>query len=162
MPRKLSDRENLLAEGVNLPQRGRIADVITGRQWIVGWRAQSAFSVFDGANLVFQFNTSGCLRRVYINDRKLVAHQGRLAVLTRRFDVARRMTHDSQTLSIEEQDRVILQLRESASELKQLLADGQARIETIGITPKLLIDQVTVWIRNVNCVDIAHGPGIVG
>lgn len=162
MTRKLSDREDLLVEGVNLPERGRVTDLSSARQWIVGWREQSALSLFDGPDQVFQFNTSGRLRRVFLDGQKLAASAGRLTRLTQRAESPGRMTHQQHVLSSEETHHVLERLSASMIELEQALLGGRTRIETMGITAEALDARLRSWLRDRNCVEIAHGPGVVG
>ncbi len=160
--RKLSDREDLLAEGVNLPERGRITEPNKGREWIVGWRDGTALSLFDGADRVFQFNTSGQLRRVFLAGQKLAARDGELSRLTRRSDAAGRMAFDTIALSTQRRDQVLQCLQVSLSELAQILASGNPQIETIGLPPNVFSGRLQRWLDDVNPVVIAHGPGVVG
>lgn len=162
MARKISDREDLLVEGVNLPQRGRVTDESSGRDWIVGWRDPSALSMFDGADLVFQFNTSGRLRRVFMGGEKLTASAGQLARLMRLTDSSSRIIHEQHALSGSDTNAVLQRLTVSAGELGEALASGRARIETVGITQDVFNARLRSWLRDLGCVEIAHGPGVVG
>lgn len=74
------DREDLLNEGNNLPWRGqcKIDDTLV----LVGFRDQGQASLFCGSDPVFQFNTSGELRRVYYRKTRYRAEDGRLVALT--------------------------------------------------------------------------------
>lgn len=162
MTRHLSDREDLLVEGVNLPERGRVTDAKSNRQWIIGWRNHTAASLFDGVDPVFQFNTLGQLRRVFLDDQKMAAQSGRLTRLARRRDSAGRMTHERHVLSSEEGERVLQRLSHCTTALEQTLVGGEAQIETIGITPEGFTERLRSWLGNMNCIEIAHGPGVVG
>ncbi len=162
MTRQLSDREDLLAEGVNLPERGRVTESKTGREWLIGWRDRTAVSLFDGVDPVFQFNRSGQLRRVFLDGQKLAADGGQLTRLTRQSDSAVRMAHDAHVLSTEQRDRVLQCFTASATELEHVLIGGQVRIETVGIAPDAFTERLRSWLARVNRIEIAHGPGVVG
>ena len=60
MARTEHDREDLLAESVQLTQRGRIIpddrQHAAGQEWIVGWRPSGAMTWFENGDPVFQFN----------------------------------------------------------------------------------------------------------
>lgn len=152
----------MLVEGVNLPQRGRVTDASSGREWIVGWRDEFALSLFDGPDMVFQLNTSGHLRRVFINGQKLAAAAGQLALLTRQTASPGRVIHEQQVLSQLDTDSVLQQLAISRRELDEAVASGQARIDVIGITPEIFSERLKSWLRDGRRVEIAHGPGVVG
>lgn len=162
MARKISDREDLLVEGVNLPQRGRVTDASSGREWIVGWRDPSALSLFDGQDLVFQFNTSGRLRRVFMSGQKLTAAAGQLAYLKRQTASPGRLIHEQRVLSQVDMDAVLQRLAMSRGELSKALVSGRACIDVIGITPDAFSERLKSWLSDVSRVEIAHGPGVVG
>lgn len=162
MTRKLSDREDLLVEGVNLPQRGRVTDPSSGRQWIIGWRDPLALSLFDGPDLVFQFNTSGRLRRVFMGGQKLAAVAGQLARMTRQTAAPGRMIHEQHVLSFEDTGAVLQRLVVSKRELNLTWTRGRASVETVGITPVDFASRLRSWLNDSSSIEIAHGPGVVG
>lgn len=162
MVRHLSDREDLLAEGVNMHERGRVTELATDREWIVGWRDRTAASLFDGVDPVFQFNTSGHLRRVFLDGQKLAANQGGLTRLTRLRDSSGRMTHELHVLSNEERTHVLQRLTASTSALALVLPGNQAKIETMGIASDVFLERLQSWLADMKCVEVAHGPGVVG
>ncbi len=159
MSRHESDRDDLLAEGGNLPHRGRIR--IDEHDWIVGWRAETAVSVFDGVDPVIQFNTSGQLRRVYLNSEKLAAHNRSLTRLARSKDSAARMKMQWQPLSADEQADVLQTIQQSLNRLQNTLASGSFQIETIGLTADEFMQRVQVWLASVNVTNIAMSPNVV-
>ncbi|TWT67355.1 hypothetical protein [Allorhodopirellula solitaria] len=162
MARDVSDREDLLAEGVNLPQRGRVSRTSDDHQWVVGWRNDTAISLFDGADPVFQFNTAGELRRVFLDGQKLAAEARRLVRLVRSSDQAGPMSHTQQPLGSEEQTRVMQCLATSTADLMKVLSCGDVRVETVGIDPHHFLARLNDWLASQAEVQIAHGPGVVG
>lgn len=83
MARETHDREDLLLEGVNLPERARLLHRASGREWVVGWRTGGGPAFYDGPDRVYQFNADNQLRRVYLDGSKLTAEGGRLCELRR-------------------------------------------------------------------------------
>lgn len=81
--RETHDRENLLLEGVNLPERARLLHLASGREWVVGWRTGGGPAFYDGPDRVYQFNADNQLRRVYLDGSKLAAEGGKLCELKR-------------------------------------------------------------------------------
>ncbi|WDQ15613.1 hypothetical protein [Rhodopirellula sp. P2] len=83
MARETHDREDLLIEGVNLPERARLRHGASGREWVIGWRTGGGPAIYDGPDRVYQFNADNQLRRVYLEGCKLAAQGGKLCELKR-------------------------------------------------------------------------------
>ncbi|GAB5515908.1 hypothetical protein [Rhodopirellula baltica] len=83
MARETHDREDLLLEGVNLPERARLLHRASGREWVIGWRTGGGPAFYDGPDRVYQFNADNQLRRVYLDGSKLAAEGGKLCELGR-------------------------------------------------------------------------------
>lgn len=160
MSRREADREDLLAEGVNLPQRGRITDTANDRAWVLGWRQETALSLFDHADPVFQFNRSGQLRRVYLDGQKLAAHAGKLTQLQKRPDSGARLTFQHQPLSVEQQDEVQRRLAASLHALRHALSSADISVETIGLDADSFLDRVKLLCDTELPVAIAASPNV--
>ena len=78
-----SDREDLLREATALVERGEFSIPGFDESVVIGFRRDGSGSIFCGADPVYQFNTSGELRRAYRSGLLLKAEQGRLIELTR-------------------------------------------------------------------------------
>jgi len=83
MAREETDREDLLREATALIERIELRVPHEVETVVAGFRRNGAASFFFGADPVYQFNTSGELRRAYVAGRLLKAEQGRLVQLTR-------------------------------------------------------------------------------
>ncbi|MCC9656483.1 hypothetical protein [Rhodopirellula halodulae] len=83
MARQTHDREDLLAEGVNLPERARLRHLPTDREWLIGWRKDGGPAIYDGPDRVFQFNAKNELRRVYLDGEKFAAQDKSLCRMVR-------------------------------------------------------------------------------
>lgn len=158
MPRRQTDREDLLAEGVNLPQRGRITSPLGDRVWVVGWRNETALSIFDDVDPVFQFNTSGQLRRVFLDGQKIAAHDGKLTQLRKNDDTGARLTFQTQTLSLQQHERVQRRLAASLLALQTALRCDEASIETIGLEAEELRHRIQAFCESGTPVTIAASP----
>ncbi|MCM2372387.1 hypothetical protein [Aporhodopirellula aestuarii] len=162
MVRHEADREDLLVEGVNLPERGRISDSRDDHAWVLGWRSPAAVSVFDGVDPVFQFNTSGQLRRVYLDGQKLAAQNGRLSQMVRTVSANGRMTLHPQALSDEQHLRVHDRLAQTKAELLKTLNSGQIIVETIGMEQTEFLERVRRWCDDSLPVQVADSPNVAG
>jgi hypothetical protein len=83
MSRRESEREDLLREATALKERAELQIPGCEEPIVIGFRASGAASVYFGADPVYQFNTSGQLRRAYIGGRLYKAERGRLIALNR-------------------------------------------------------------------------------
>ncbi|MEO8496062.1 MAG: hypothetical protein ABI614_13410 [Planctomycetota bacterium] len=89
MARHGQDREDLMREATALVRRVELqwpdaAEQGSPTTCIVGFRRTGEASIFVGAELVFQFNAAGELRRGFWNGRLVKAEGGRLVQLERR------------------------------------------------------------------------------
>ena len=92
MAQQEEDREDLMREAVALPDRvelsvGGFGSLII----IIGFRSNSAMSVFIGQDPVYQFDPEGGLRRAFVDGLLYRSQQSTLAML-------RRERTDTQTL----------------------------------------------------------------
>ncbi|MFG0290460.1 MAG: hypothetical protein ACF8CQ_19940 [Rhodopirellula sp. JB044] len=162
MARKEADREDLLAEGVNLPERGRLTNDLTKHEYVLGWRSPQAVSVFDGVDPVFQFNTSGHLRRVYFEGEKLAANENRLTRLVRAASTNGQMKLQPHPLSDDEQAKVCQRLAETKSALLHLIQSGSPRVEAVGMEDDEFLQRVRNWCAVKTPPKIAAVPNIGG
>ncbi len=83
MPRIEADREDILQEATALVERAELAVPGYDEHVVIGFRRDGAASIYIGADPVYQFNSQGELRRLYLNGRLIKADHGRLAQLDR-------------------------------------------------------------------------------
>jgi len=67
MTRNESDREDLIREAVALPERTELRVAGFDEPVTIGFRANSAMSVFIGQDPVYQFDPDSRLRRAYVD-----------------------------------------------------------------------------------------------
>ena len=85
------DREDLMREAVALPDRVKLSVGGFGSLITIGFRSNSAMSVFIGQDPVYQFDPEGGLRRAFVDGLLYRSQQSTLAML-------RRERTDTQTL----------------------------------------------------------------
>jgi len=83
MPRRESDREDLLREATALIQRAELKIPQFDDPIVVGFHKDGSASCYFGADPVYQFNTAGELRRAFVAGLLYKAQQRRLISLTR-------------------------------------------------------------------------------
>jgi hypothetical protein len=104
-------REDLLADAVAFSRRILLTLSIEGQacELFAGQRAGAGWSFYFDEAPVLQFTASGALRRLYIDDRKLSAENGKLTELLRvPGGTPSRVAHQLQGLA-EESEQILLQ-----------------------------------------------------
>jgi len=158
MARQESDREDLLAEGVNLPQRGRITTADGEHVWVLGWRKNTALSLFDDVDPVFQFNTAGQLRRVYFDGKRISTQDGRLTHLQKVADPSGRLAFRPVALTETETAEVLARLSVSIERIGQALQSVDTEIETVGIAAESFVARVRAWCEDDRDFQISATP----
>jgi hypothetical protein len=145
MAHRESDREDLLREATALVERAELRIPAEPEPIIVGFRRDGSASFFFGAELVYQFNSAGELRRAYVVGLLYKAECGRLISLRRQrsdTEVALLRTElkndDAQTLLREARDRLL--------RLRQALESDSFTL--IGQVPRdgNVVSRVTAWL----------------
>jgi len=127
MAKEQSDREDIMREAKALTRRVSLNVSCFPEAVIVGFRRNSAMSIFIDQDPVYQFNSVGELRRGYIDGKLIKAEQGKLASLTRQhldYQVVL-MRHD---LDEAEHADFISQLHCHLDQLHQSLSDGSFQV----------------------------------
>lgn len=151
MARNETEKEDLLAEGVNLPERGRITSP-NHREWVAGWRNGQSLSLFVDQDPVFHFNASGEIRRAYVDGRKLTAKDAELFELVRVPNESGRVSLVHQPLTEEETGHFQALLNRCLNELNDALnlcgdqSSPSHHIETIGIETTQFRHRLAEWI----------------
>src|SRR5512134_1308657 len=83
MARQESEREDLLREATALVERAELQLPSFAEPIVVGFRSGGAASFFFGSDPVYQFNSTGQLRRAFVAGKLLKAERGRLVALAR-------------------------------------------------------------------------------
>lgn len=131
-----ADREDLLAEAANLPERVELQIARIDNPVTIGRNRQGHWSFYFGAEPVSRFDQTGGLRRL-VRGGKLYRTQGTtLAELTRV-----RLEHETQLqrrdLSIDETESILHRVRSELAELHEALATKQASVlREVGTSPE--------------------------
>jgi hypothetical protein len=150
------DREDLLRDGRAMPVRAEI--LVDSAVWLVGFRPQGQVSFYVGADLVFQFNVAGELRRVFVAGERIAAEGGRLQRL-RMLDRGQRLHLIKELLTEEEQRSILFQLGSCLQHLEKLAKESQANWKTVGISEAKFCERLLSWLGTCRLVlKIADAP----
>jgi len=83
MARHEEDREDLIREAVALPDRVELSVVGFDEPMTIGFRTNSAMSIFIGQDPVYQFDPDGRLRRAFVGGLLYRSQHATLAMLRR-------------------------------------------------------------------------------
>src|SRR5687767_7509073 len=83
MAREETDREDILREATALVERVELLVPGCAESVVMGFRRNGSASFFFGADPVYQFNTSGELRRAFVTGQLIKADRGTLAAFDR-------------------------------------------------------------------------------
>lgn len=124
MARHEADREDLLREATALVDRVELRTNDEPEPVVVGFRRSGCGSVYFGAEPVYQFNSSGQLRRAYQDGQLLKAEAGRLIGLTR-CRTANQVQLLRRAWDAESTTAFLLDARRRLERLRQALAEGR-------------------------------------
>lgn len=124
MARHEADREDLLREATALVDRVELRTNDEPEPVVVGFRRSGCGSVYFGAEPVYQFNSSGELRRAYLGGQLLKAETGRLVGLTR-CRTANQVQLLRRAWDAESTTAFLLDARRRLERLRQALAEGR-------------------------------------
>ncbi|MEM8913465.1 MAG: hypothetical protein AAGC97_16990 [Planctomycetota bacterium] len=161
MARNEQEREDLLAEGIQLVRRGRISAVIQDVeiQWLAGWRQSGAFSVFENSDPVFQFNASSRLRRVFKDAVRYAAHGGSLHELVRQPDPSGRLRLERRVLTGDESAVITSRWSQIFHRLNHAVEDECADLETVGIEPSRWRAEMIAALQSIGAIyRVANAP----
>jgi hypothetical protein len=161
MARRESDREDLLREATALVERIELAPLRDphGEHVTAGFRAGGALSIFFGADPVYQFNSSGELRRAYCNGMLLKAFHGRLVSLRRERQPGE-VQLLSQDLSESEQAEFLTRMQDKLRTLARQLEHGE--FEVVGQVPATasVLGRIRDWLSQNSNPTVANSPGV--
>jgi hypothetical protein len=154
MAREEHDREELLRDATAYVDRAEFQVAGHASPVFVGFRRDGAASFYLSPDRVYHFNSSGELRRAFVDGLLYKAVAGELVSLERHRDptetslVARELSHDETSLLLDAMQRELLQLRERMSSAAVTVcgqvtsAETEARGETASSLVKDWLSQM--------------------
>ena len=127
MARREEPREDLIRDATALVQRAALKIAGEELTYVLGLRSNGSLSVFCGEDPVFQFDSQGLLRRVYLGGERLTAREGRLFRLIRQAESGR-MAMRHERLAEDEETQIIGQIRDTLGSLRRHLQPGAVTV----------------------------------
>ncbi len=151
-----NDREDLLRDAVNLPNRGQA--VIRDAQVVVGFRAAKQASFFFGSDPVFQFNAAKQLRRAYFGGERLAARDGQLMRLAKQSSGGRLQLLET-PLTEDEQASALKVLQKWLDETERSFCSDASSWQVCEESPGQFLGLARQWFDELDGhVDIADTP----
>ncbi|MEX0820049.1 MAG: hypothetical protein WD070_10675 [Pirellulaceae bacterium] len=160
MARLEQDREDLIREATALVRRVELQCAGQAEPWVVGFRRGGEASIFAGAQLVFQFNAAGELRRGFWNSRLVKAEAGRLIQLQRRRteDEVQLVRHE---LAGEQTAEFLRLAAETLNQLRRVLDTGELVILKRVPDDLNVIQALKSWLESLpEPIAIASAPNV--
>ncbi len=158
MSRRESDREDLLREATALVERAEIRIPGESEPIVVGFRRDGSASFFFGADPVYQFNSAGELRRVFIKGLLYKAERGQLVCLRRKrteIEVALIRTE----LNTAEARALLADAHDRLTSLQQALLSDSFTIRGQVPPNADLISRIRDWLAEIpSPIQVAQGP----
>ena len=158
MARDEQDREDLLAEATALVERASLRLPDEAEETVVGFRRDGGLALYLAADRVYQFNSSGQLRRAFVGELLYKAQAGELVSLRReRSDVAVQLV--SRPLTDAELSSFLVEMRSAIDALRQSL--GTESYQLLGQVPASaqVLPRVRDWLdTHAERITIARSP----
>lgn len=141
MTRHEADREDLLRDATAMKQRIALRTP-QGAEVFIGFRSSGATSIYLDQDPAYHFNSTGELRRAYLDGQLIKAICGRLVRMTRHRPggevqlVSQQLTEEQTTCLLEQLTTDLLELRDSLNEreyviIGQVPEDGQVLAQAL-------------------------------
>jgi hypothetical protein len=162
MARHEQDREDLLAEAKNLVERASfhasLGDGADLKEVVVGFRRDGSLAIYFAADRVYQFTSTGQLRRAYLGERLYKSVGARLVSLDR-FRTEHAVELVSQPLTSTAQSHFLAELKVYLDRLNMRLSGGDYKL--IGQIPAEgnVVGRVLAWLdRYAATIAVADSP----
>ncbi|MBX9790601.1 MAG: hypothetical protein K2Y37_16915 [Pirellulales bacterium] len=158
MARQAHDREDLLAEATALVRRAELITDDAAGPVVFGLRANGCASVYLSPDWALHFNSTGAVRRGYLDGRLITAERGEL------FALERRRTTDEvelrrRPLLPAESAQLLADAHERLQALRTALATGAARIRRAVWEQGDPVHEIAAWIERLpSPLEIAAEP----
>jgi hypothetical protein len=162
MARHEQDREDLLAEAKNLIERASVhVSLCEGsdpQEVVVGFRRDGSLAIYFAADRVYQFTSTGQVRRAYLGELMYKAVGAKLVSLDRvRTEHAVELV--SQPLETAAQSQFLAEMKSYLDRLQSRLSSGD--YEMIGQVPTEgnVVGRVVAWLdRHAATISVADSP----
>ena len=162
MSRRVEARENLLRDATALSPRAQLRVPTEDQSWevFVGFRKYQALSIYFGEDPVFHFNSSGQLRRAFVDDRLMKAEQGRLIELrSERSDSS--VVLQRHELDDNQQRHFCDQLAQRLRVLTEAISKGLLRVESQIPEDANVVELLRECLARVQDVSVADSPRVL-
>ena len=160
MAREEQEREDLLGEATALVERIEVIIPDSDEPIVIGFRDNGAASIYFGSDPAYHFNSSGQLRRAFVDGLLYKSENGQLVSMRRKrtSSEVQLLRHD---LTKEEQAEALSTLKDRLARVGSLIASEQFKL--VGQVPADgdLIRRVEQWLRQLTDPVIAHSPHVV-
>ena len=167
MAREEQDREDLLREATAFVDRAEFAVAGFESPVFVGFRENSAASVYFGPDRVYHFNADGELRRAYRDGLLYKADRGELVSLDRRRDahetslVARRLSAEDTSAFLNELNTALLRFATAFSS-HQGVTGGEVTSAATAANGQTAAGCIEKWLTELpRQFRIAQSPNVV-
>ncbi len=167
MAREEHPREDLIREATALLRRLELtrkaasfgAPSAEQAPIVCGFRAHGAFSIYFGEDPVYQFNSTGELRRAYRNGLLIKADQRQLASLTRQRtgSVVALLRHD---FTSQETESFLLEMSGRLGRLEEGLRRGELLVSRQMPPDVDILSEVLQWLDDHPTATIAETPRV--
>jgi hypothetical protein len=160
MAREEQPREDLLREATALVERIEVRIEGFADSIVVGFRRDGAASFFFGPDSVYQFNTSGQLRRGFVDGQLYKAQAGRLVRLTRERNAAEVMLTRHDCNASEEKD-FLATARQKFFKLQTALTGGHFHVRGQVPLESDVASRAATWLANLpHRIVLADAPHV--
>ena len=175
MARDAQDREDLLRDATAFVPRVqlRIFSGEESEEVFVGFRAQGAASIYFDQDPVFHFNSSGELRRAFVDEVLIKAERGQLVAL-RAERSAEAVTLRRHTMSVDEQQLFCQSAMRQLHKLQRAIAENQCvvvgHVDTtdVGTTASdqdaaaAIVARLAEYLQTLGTLAVAASPRVGG
>ncbi len=164
MASQSQDREDLLRDATAFTTRvqlkiswGEHSEVV-----FAGFRVGGAASYYFDQDPVYHFNTTGQLRRAFVDDTLVKAEAGRLVRLHRqRSDRESAMIRNEMT--VDEQQAFCQTVSQRLGDLLHVIVDGKFVIEgqVVATKNENVVDRLAAYLEQLVVIEVANSPHVV-
>ncbi len=165
MARESQDREDLLRDATAFATRVQLQVSWGGLSSVVfaGFRAVGAVSFYFDQDPVYHFNTTGQLRRAFVDGYLIKAEAGRLVRLHRQHS-ASETAMIRYEMTVEEQETFCREVRHQLQELLRAMTEGKYEMEgqVAADENEDAVDLLRAYLEQLGEILVADSPRVAG